>query len=186
MIDSLNKNPFDTIKHRRVKLSQKEQGKSEGFGSRNRRNDFTLTWIQIVDFSARVTWKFDGWHRKTIGHLFFTTSGSVHHFKAIGEFKLELQSGNAQFGQSQQFFVPCDLEIWSMALKTIGHLYCPTSSFERHFIAICNFKRELHSRNVQFGSKSTIFLAVWPWNLAVYHEKQHGTSPNPHRALCII
>ena len=33
---------------------------------------------------------------KTIGHLFFTTSSFVHHVKAIGEFKLELQSGNAQ------------------------------------------------------------------------------------------
>ena len=27
-------------------------------------------WIQIVDFSARVTLKFDGWPRKIIGHLF--------------------------------------------------------------------------------------------------------------------
>ena len=30
-----------------------------------------------------------------IGHLFYTTWGFVHHFKSIGEFKLELQSGNA-------------------------------------------------------------------------------------------
>ena len=35
---------------------------------------------------------------KTIGHLFYATSSFVHHFVAIGEFKLELQSGNAQFG----------------------------------------------------------------------------------------
>ena len=56
--------------------------------------------------------KFDGWPWKTIGHLFYATSSFVHHFGAIDELKLELQSGNAQF-----------------------------------------------------GSKSTIFLAVWPWNL---------------------
>ena len=54
-------------------------------------------WIQIVNFSARVTMKFDGWPRKTIGH-FYTTSSFVHHFKSIGEFKLDLQSRNAQFG----------------------------------------------------------------------------------------
>ena len=55
-------------------------------------------WIQIVNFSARVTVKFDGWPRKTIGHFFFTTSSFVHNFKSIGEFKLVLQSKNAQFG----------------------------------------------------------------------------------------
>ena len=54
-------------------------------------------WIQIVYFSARVTVKFDGWPRKTIGHFFYTTSSFVHHFNSIGEFKLDLQSRNAQF-----------------------------------------------------------------------------------------
>ena len=55
-------------------------------------------WIQIVNFSARVTVKFDGWPRKTIGHFFYTMSSFVHHFKSIGEFKLDLQSRNTQFG----------------------------------------------------------------------------------------
>ena len=35
---------------------------------------------------------------KTIGHFIYTTSSFVHHFKSIGEFKLDLQSRNAQFG----------------------------------------------------------------------------------------
>ena len=55
------------------------------------------SWIQIVNFSAHVTVKFDGWPRKTIGH-FYATSSFVHHLKYIGEFKLDLQSRNAQFG----------------------------------------------------------------------------------------
>ena len=55
---------------------------------------------------------------KIIGHIFYTTSSFVHHFKAIGELKLELRSGNAQFGsKSAIFFVPYDLEIWWMTLK---------------------------------------------------------------------
>ena len=66
---------------------------------------------------SRVTLKFDGWSWQTIGHLFYTTSSFVHHFKAMGEFKLELHFGNAQFGQNRQFFVPCDLEICWMTLK---------------------------------------------------------------------
>ena len=74
-------------------------------------------WIQIVNFSARVTVKFEGWPRKTIGHLFYATSSFVHHFVAIGEFKLELQSGNAKLGKIRRFSEPCDLEIWRMTLK---------------------------------------------------------------------
>ena len=41
---------------------------------------------------------------KTIVHLFYTTSSFVHHFVPIGEFKLELQSGNAQFGSNLTIF----------------------------------------------------------------------------------
>ena len=76
-------------------------------------------WVKFDDFESRVTLKFDVWPWKTIGHLFYATSSFVHHFVAIGEFKLELQSGNAQF-----------------------------------------------------GSNSTIFRAVWPWNLTDDLEKQ--------------
>ena len=108
-----------------------------------------------------MTFKFDGWPRKIIGHLFYITSSFVHHLKPLGEFKLELQSSNAQFGSKlailcpvwpwnlmlcylklcasfrshwwiqtgvtvqkhpiwvkiDDFFEPCDLEIWQMTLK---------------------------------------------------------------------
>ena len=90
-------------------------------------------WVKINDIFSRVTLQFDVWPWKTIGHLFYTTSSFVHHFVAIGDFKLELQSGNAQF-----------------------------------------------------GSNSTIFRAVWPWNLTDDLEKQKGTSPKHHQAICII
>ena len=52
--------------------------------------------VKIDQFLSRVTFKFDGWPWKTIGHLFYATSSFVNQFIAIGEFKLELQSGNAQ------------------------------------------------------------------------------------------
>ena len=68
---------------------------------------------------SSVTLKFDGWPWKTIGQLFYTTSSFVHHFIPIGDFKFQLQSGNAQF-----------------------------------------------------GSKSMIFLAVWPWNFTDDPPKQ--------------
>ena len=57
-------------------------------------------WVKIDDFLSRVTLKFDGWPWKTIGHLFYATSNFVQHSVAIDEFKLELQSGNAQSGSN--------------------------------------------------------------------------------------
>ena len=111
-----------------------KQGKSEGFES----CDWPIVrkcpiWVKISDVLYRVTLKFDGWPWKTIGHLSFAVSSFVQHFIAIGEFNLELQSGNAQF-----------------------------------------------------GSNSTIFRAVWPWNLTDDLQKQYGTSTMLLQALCII
>ena len=150
---------------------------------------------------------------KTIGRLFYATSSCVHHFIPIGEFKLELQSGNAQFGSKSTIFLAvwprnftddpqqgksegfesCDWPIvrkrpiWvkigdvlyrvtlkfdGWLWKTIGHLSFAVSSFVQHFIAIGEFKLELQSGNAHFGSNSTIFRAVWPWNLTDDLEKQ--------------
>ena len=64
--------------------------------------------VKIGDFLSCVTLKFDGWPCKTIGHLFYATSNSVYHFIRIGEFKFELQSGNAQFGSKSTIF----LAVW--------------------------------------------------------------------------
>ena len=43
-----------------------------------------------------------------------------------------------------------------------------------HFVAIGEFKLELQSGNAQFGSKATIFLAVWPCNLT--YDLEQGKS----------
>ena len=54
--------------------------------------------VKIGNSLSCVTLKFDEWPWKTIGHLFCVASSFMHHFIAINEFKLELQSGNAQLG----------------------------------------------------------------------------------------
>ena len=66
--------------------------------------------VKIDDFLSHVTLKFTRWPWKIIGYLFYTTSSFVHHSE--GEFKLELQTGNAQFASKSFFFVLCDLGIW--------------------------------------------------------------------------
>ena len=60
--------------------------------------------VEIGDMLSRVTLKFDGWPWKTIEHLFYATSSFVQYFVAIGEFKLEWQSGNAQSGSNLTIF----------------------------------------------------------------------------------
>ena len=127
--------------------------------------------VKIGDLLSHVTLKFNGWPWKTIGHLFYVASSFMHHFIAIGEFKLKLQSGYAQFGSKLAIFLSrVTLKFDGWPWKTIGHLFYATSSFVHHFVAIGKFKQELQSGNAQFGSKSTIFISRvtlkldgWPW-----------------------
>ena len=130
-------------------------------------------WVKIGDFLSRVTLKFDIWPWQTIGHRSYTTSSFVQYFIGIGEFKLELQSENAQFGSQSAIFLSCvTLKFYGWPWKTIGHLSYATPSFLQHFIGIGEFKLELQPGNAQFGSKSAIFCPVWPWNLTDDLEKQ--------------
>ena len=122
-------------------------------------------WVEIGNFLSCVTFKFDGWPCKTIAHLFYVTLSFVYHFIPIGEFKFELQSGNAQFGSNPRFFSRVTLKFDKWPWKTIGHLFYATSSFVQHFVPIGEFKLELQSGNAQSGSNSMFFRAVWPWNL---------------------
>ena len=129
-------------------------------------------WVKIDDFLAVWPCNLTDDLEKTIGHIFYVASSFVHHFITIGEFKLELQSGNAQFGSKSTIFfsrVTLQFDVWLS--QTIWHIYV-ASSFVHHFITIGEFKLELQSGNAQFGSKSTIFLVVWPWNLTDDLEKQ--------------
>ena len=61
--------------------------------------------VKNGDFLSRVTLKNNAWPWKTTGHLLYATSSSVHHFIANCEFKLGLQSGNAQFRSESTFFL---------------------------------------------------------------------------------
>ena len=64
-------------------------------------------------FFSLVILQFDGWHCKTIGYFFYATSNFVHHFIA-SEFKLKLQSGNAQIGEAFFFTsVALTFDLWS-------------------------------------------------------------------------
>ena len=125
-------------------------------------------WVTISDFFlSRVTLKFDGWPCKK-GHISYTMLSFVDCFKATGEFKMGLQSGNAQFGsrsamcfrsQSAMCLFPCDRKIWQMTLKNNRAIRLHYAKLLHHSKAMGEFKLELHSGNAQFGSKSVIILS---------------------------
>ena len=82
--------------------------------------------VKIGDFFlSRVTFEFYGWPWKTIGHLFYTTPSLMHHFKAMGKFKLELEYGNAQFGSKSAIFCP----MWPWNLITLKNKRTPLVSY---------------------------------------------------------
>ena len=123
-------------------------------------------------FCSRVTLQFDLWPWKTIGQLVSATSGFVHPFVAIGKFKLELQSGNAQFGSNSTIFRACDLEIWRMTLKNnrvplLCHfkLY---ASFRSHWwiqTGVTVRRRPIWVKFVDFFSHVTLKFDGWPWKI---------------------
>ena len=104
-------------------------------------------------------------------------------FIAISEFKLESQSGNAQFGSKSAIFIPCDLEMWRMTLKYNRNLFYAASSYVHHSKAMSEFKLELQSGNGQFGSKSKTFFAVWPCNFTDDLENYKG---DPVRVYTVL
>ena len=96
--------------------------------------------VKIGNFLSRVTLKFNGWPWKTIGHLSYAPSSFVHHFLAIGEFKLELQPGNAQFGSKSTIFYLCDLEIWRVHSIWSYSPETPNSGQNRQFFVPCDLE----------------------------------------------
>ena len=70
-------------------------------------------------FFALVTLKFDGWPRKIIRHIFYTTSS----FNLCiisdpsGNSNWRYSPETANLGQNRRFFWPCDLRIWRTTLK---------------------------------------------------------------------
>ena len=115
---------------------------------------------------------------------YFKLCASLHHHRLIRN-GIPVQKHSIRV-KIDELFVPCGLVTWQMTSKHNRAHFQPTLTFVHHFVTIGEFKLDLQSRNAQFGSKSTIFLVVWPWNLTDDLEKQQSTSSMTHEALCII
>ena len=124
--------------------------------------------VKIGNFLACVTLKLDRWPWKIIGHIFYATSSFAHHFVAIGEFKLELQSGNGQFGSKSMIFLLCDLEIWHMTLKNnraplLSNIKICTSFRHHMWMKTRATVRKWLNRLL---TSVTLTFHLWPWPFA--------------------
>ena len=106
-----------------------------------------------------------------IGHFFCTMSSIVHHFKSIGEFKLELQSRKKlNSGRNWRYFILCDLEIWWMTLENnrgplLYHIKL-CASFQSHWWSqtwVTVRKRSIRVKIGNFLSHVTSKFDEWPW-----------------------
>ena len=126
-------------------------------------------WVKFDIFWSRATLKFDKWPCKTIGHLSIATSSFVHHFVAIGEFKLELQSGNAQSGSNWMIIRAVQPLIWWMTLQNNrAPLLCYfklCASFRSHWWIqtwVTVRKRPIWVKFDIFWSRATLKFDKWP------------------------
>ena len=122
--------------------------------------------VKIDNFMPYATLEFDWWPWKSIGHLSYAASSSMHHFITIGEFKMELQSGNAQFGSKSKICLSCVLEMWRTTLKNTR---APLISY----IKLCASSRRhmwtgLSVRKSLSGAETSVTLTfdLWPWPFA--------------------
>ena len=128
-----------------------------------------LNSVQNQRYLSLVTLKFHGWPWKTIRHLFYATSRFEHHFIAICEFKLELQSEKSQFWvKIDIFFSHVTLKLDGYHWKTIGHLLCyfnRNASFHSHLWIQTGDtvrKRQIWVEIDDFFSRVTLKFDRWP------------------------
>ena len=133
--------------------------------------------VKIDDVFSRVSLKFDGWHWKTIWHLFYDTASLVHRFTAISEFKLELQSGNAQFGSKSlicctgwSWNLTDDLEKQQSTSPRLCYIKLCALFCSRWWIQIWVIvnKRPIWLKIDDFFSRATLKSDGWPWKTIVH------------------
>ena len=145
--------------------------------------------VKIGNFVFHRTVQFYGWPWKTIGHVFYATSSFMHHFIAISQFKLALQSGNSIYRFNGRFFASCVLEMWHMTLKNnAASLLC-------YFKLCASFRSHLWIQTVVMVRPNRIkigdiFCLAWPWKFDGWPWKTTGhlsyaTSSFVHHLIAI-
>ena len=129
----------------------------------NLRDLIAVTGLEILHkvdsnrrFLARVTWTFDEWPRKTLGHLSCTNSNRSYSPETLNS------------GQNRWFFRPVWPWIWQMTLKNNkAPLLCHIklgSSFHRHMWIQTGVTAQKHPIRVKIGNfLSRVTLKIDGW-----------------------
>ena len=127
-------------------------------------------WIQIVNFSSRVTVKFDGWPRKTIGALLYTTASFMHHSNPLVNSNWIYSPEMLNSGRNWWYVILCDLEIWWMTLKNnrapLLRYFKLCAAFRTHWwiqTGVTVWKRPIWVKFDDFCSRVTLKFDRWPW-----------------------
>ena len=120
--------------------------------------------LQIGAFLSCATLKFDSWPWKTIRHLFYVISSFVYNSLTIGEFKLELQSENAQFGSKSA--ICCPVRPWNLT----DDLEKQQGTSFMLLQAMCVISKPSVNWNWSYGPENpklgqNLLWPLWPWLL---------------------
>ena len=135
--------------------------------------------MKLVAFLSCVTLKFEGWPSKTIGHLFYVTWSFVHHFVAIGELTLKLQSGNAQFGS--KWTIPLAVRPWNLT----DDLEKQWDTSPKHHQALCFISSSCVNSNCSYGPETATLgfdlcdLDLWSLTLTFCMDIPYVIGDNP-------
>ena len=96
----------------------------------------------------------------------------MHHFKSIGEFKLELQPGNAQLGSKLAILCPAWPWNFGRSWKTVGLLFYTTLSFLQHSKSLVYSNWSYNPETLNSGQNWRFFvprdLEIWWMTLKKY------------------
>ena len=108
--------------------------------------------------------------------LLYYIKFSVHHFKSIIEIKLDLQSGNAQFGSKS--IISWAMWLWNLTYELEKQFYA-ISSFVHHLVANGEFKLEMPNLGPNWWFFWLCDLAIWHMTL-----KNNRAQPLCYFKLC--
>ena len=130
-------------------------------------------WVNIDDFFSRVTLQYDVWPWKIMGHLFYDYFKLCASFRSHRWFQTWVTVRKRPIWvKIGQFLEPCDLEIWQMTLKNNR---APLLCYFKLCASFCShwwIQTGVTVRKRPIWVNSTIFRAMWRWNLTDDLEKQ--------------
>ena len=129
------------------------------------------------------------WPWKTTRNVFYAPQNCPFCSSLFG-LKLGLSKNSQKLWSNELFFTGVSFELDKWPWRTIGYLLYTPRSFVHHFIATCELKLELSSRNAEIVAKLAVFgsrgLEIWRMTLKTVGHLFHVNRSFVHHftAIC--